>query len=1107
MLEPPDVSKAWVDVSISRDYACGITVDGELYCWGRALEGQRDVPHGYTWRSVSCGEVNVCGVTTAGEGLCWGYPYFGVEHVPAIDGEWAFITVARGPACGIIARSRQVVCWGSMEFHQPPPQVQAASVSLGVSYVCILTLQGAAMCWGQSSDGRQVAPQDVPSWRSLSAGSKHACGVSSTGTVRCWGGDDNGKARPPAINEAWYSVTAGFVSSCGITVSGTVHCWGLQLTTLDRVPAEPAWHSFHTSYLHTCGVTGDRRLVCWGGNNDGVATVPAVAAAQQWEKISAGDSHNCALSINGSLFCWGLGLSYETSPPEGYTWIDICVGQQFSCGLTADRKVQCWGKVLFSPITKRTEDQWVKVACGELHVCALSRNGELQCGGRDFDSLLMPPTNVSAWHDVSCAERHICGIATNDEVVCWGYWAPYFPGHPSGLPIRSISTGRSRTCALDTADTVYCWTDNGQPAELPPLVTGYQAIHVGETHACGLLHNQTLLCWSGVHPMPQADASPFDIRFAHFSRLSISSLGVCGYQYPSQQQRCMGLSGEFFFRQPSASETCLLMDTGAVIADSLAPRRLHLQLASNQAVSTPELPSAVGAIAVAPKGSVCLGLNLGTPNAVGCFLTQGGFDLNGIVPHYPTYPDRNKQIVTSDMGAVCLVSTGNALWCSGSFGQFPSMFRLVSSVAMGNTHFCAILESQAMACWSPSSLPQGLPSEPTAETFLSLSVSDAMACGITTAFAVQCYGSPSLTQLMHSHTPGTGWLEVAVSHGVACASHVSGRLLCPVRPPTAVKAPGASPDIMVRKGAVGLAALTSAPSTCSTTDSCLVSAPAALPFHEIGVVLSPTTLSMPWEAPFVYLGAHPSIAGLEGSIALQCHTGTAPCLRVTSHEGNATVARLNVTGDSSVLLSIQDVDDVAVLFTQWTLPMRCIEAGAVAVAVGTAEALTVSNSSWQSSAAPAECATPQGHEAGGALIIQDIRDVSMGFSTWMDLAFGPVGSPVYIRLLTKPLQRFSLFNASFERNSGNYGGGVAVVDVSGEAGLNAEYTMRGVSFVQNIAVNGSGGAIHWKKPWQAAKRSRASPAPLASAGYCRCPSACLSAMLPPSPVAPCSWME
>ena len=82
---------AFRSVSPGDWHTCGVTTSGEGYCWGSNREGQLgngertdrfavgpvQVQGGLRFSSVSAGLYHTCGLTTDGEGYCWGLAQFG----------------------------------------------------------------------------------------------------------------------------------------------------------------------------------------------------------------------------------------------------------------------------------------------------------------------------------------------------------------------------------------------------------------------------------------------------------------------------------------------------------------------------------------------------------------------------------------------------------------------------------------------------------------------------------------------------------------------------------------------------------------------------------------------------------------------------------------------------------------------------------------------------------------------------------------------------------------------------------------------------------------------------------------------------------------------
>lgn len=84
----------FVDVVPGSEHACGVTLDGEGYCWGRNTSGELGmggktsrpmfglptpqlVLGGHTWAQIGPGKEHTCGLTTGGAAYCWGRDRYG----------------------------------------------------------------------------------------------------------------------------------------------------------------------------------------------------------------------------------------------------------------------------------------------------------------------------------------------------------------------------------------------------------------------------------------------------------------------------------------------------------------------------------------------------------------------------------------------------------------------------------------------------------------------------------------------------------------------------------------------------------------------------------------------------------------------------------------------------------------------------------------------------------------------------------------------------------------------------------------------------------------------------------------------------------------------
>lgn len=181
----------WTQLATSGRKTCGLTIDGEIYCWGLEvgatdglycqslsnLVGCTRVPFriggAKRYRAVDVGDVHVCQQAIEGTIECWGANYWGMF------GNGTVATSATPvPAGGGRPYSSFVLFhWG----------------------VCALS-EGEAHCWGHGTDGEigngsmqdALAPTAVAGNYRFTAletngTSSVVCGLADTGRAYCWG--------------------------------------------------------------------------------------------------------------------------------------------------------------------------------------------------------------------------------------------------------------------------------------------------------------------------------------------------------------------------------------------------------------------------------------------------------------------------------------------------------------------------------------------------------------------------------------------------------------------------------------------------------------------------------------------------------------------------------------------------------------------------------------------------------------------------------------------------------------------------------------------------------------------------------------------------------
>ena len=241
----------FTQVSVGSMHACGVTLEGRLWCWGANSDGQLatgnrswtttpvpSAPNLY-FESVTTGTDFTCGVTFTGRGYCWGYSGMGNlgDGQPPSLGNTSIITPT------------EIV--GGHRF---------ASLSASNQLTCGVTTDGQGLCWGRGDGMRLGSDVSVPSstpspvsgghiFRSISAGATAVCGVRTDETPWCWGQNSHGQLGQQLANGSPTPIRVG---------------------SLLRVAEVSSAHVGGGTGAFTCAISPDRMTtVCWGKNDVG----------------------------------------------------------------------------------------------------------------------------------------------------------------------------------------------------------------------------------------------------------------------------------------------------------------------------------------------------------------------------------------------------------------------------------------------------------------------------------------------------------------------------------------------------------------------------------------------------------------------------------------------------------------------------------------------------------------------------------------------------------------------------------------------------------------------------------------------------------------------
>lgn len=963
-------------LSTGNRHSCGLSNEGQTYCWGQNYYGQIGdgtttyrsngvqvlLPLGIQLRSLAAADFVSCGVAVNGDSYCWGQNSYGQlgdgtttdRSVPTrvlmpADVKLQVVRSGGFQTCGLDTDGG-VWCWGKLAGNYSnrtfvptklsvPAGITFASVATGANHACAVTSSGVATCWGQNTSGQlgigSTGSTDVPipvrvptttGFKMLSAGATTTCGLSADGEAWCWGANASGQLGDGTkidrttpvkvilpVGTTLESVQVGGSHVCGVMTGGGVLCWGsnesrqlgdgtpayqakpvlvigqqdttpFPLPVVTLAPALGTFASVATGSSTACGTNASGVAFCWGRNGsgqvgDGTTTSRSapvavkVASGLTMASLAVAGYHSCGLTPSGQATCWGNNSNGElgdgttasrSTPvavvsPSGTTYSRLTVGGAFTCVQTVTGAVQCWGnnaygqvgdgtsgtnRVVPASVTFPETVNATQITAGGIHACALASTGTVYCWGANSSGQIgdgtsgsginrLAPVRVSSadglqFSAVAAGASHSCAIASDGRAFCWGLngsgqlgtgvagdvvASPTAVDMPEGVSFTSIHAGGSTTCARTSAGDLWCWgqnatgqigdgitTDRARPTRV--LVGGgapVRSVSVGQGFACAITTGSATYCWGNntdgqlgdgresIRAVPGAIQNPGTVAF---DSLALGADHSCGIDRTGGA-RCWGSNV-----------------SGQLGDGTWTPRSAPVQVSVPQGTLLSKLAAGyLHTCAVSSTGRVwCWGSNSFGQLGDGTSLTR----------YTPLEAAQPGGLVFADVVAgwyfSCGIASAGDAWCWGSnengqLGNGSSGTQQVAPVAVsmptgvaftrvtaGYRHACALTGAGAAWCWGYNSSGQlGIgtsgtdqPSPvavtmPAGVVFTDLVASNYGTCALSSSRGVWCWGSMGTYSTTPSLVPvpaSVGFAMIGSGMSHACGITTSGITGC-----------------------------------------------------------------------------------------------------------------------------------------------------------------------------------------------------------------------------------------------------------------------------------------------------------------------------------------
>lgn len=333
--------------------------------------------------------------------------------------------------------------------------------------------------------------------------------ITDTNKTYMWGSNDTGqlgitsltsRSFPTLVNTtaSFTTVAAGTRASAGIDTNGVLYTWGDNQRGTLGTGSETIVDYDATTY-NTYAVRTDGKLFAWGNNASGQLGINntlnrsspvLVSSTSSFTKVAASGSTAFAITVDDRLFAWGAGTTGQLGN---------------NSALNRSSPVQVAGS-------------WTKVSGSVFHTLMIASNGNLFSTGTNFDGQLgldatLPPRRSSpvlvssdAFTDISTGTYQSAAIRDDGALFVWGRDYPQLGlSKPSFSKVESAGDARF---AIDDVGQLWAWgraqysllgINSLQSRSTPVLVSGLNSVNV--TSISVTAHDATAIAVSNTGDM------------------------------------------------------------------------------------------------------------------------------------------------------------------------------------------------------------------------------------------------------------------------------------------------------------------------------------------------------------------------------------------------------------------------------------------------------------------------------------------------------------------------------------------------------------------------------------------------------------------------------